>query len=90
MPAEIITTEDLRVLKFELIDEFKKIIDNHSGIQPAKKWLKSKEVLKLLNISAGTLQTLRVNGTLPYAKIGGVIYYDNAEINKIIHSQMGL
>lgn len=90
MSAEIITTDDLRVFKTELIDEIKKIIDNHAGIQPTKKWLKSKEVLKMLNISAGTLQTMRVNGTLPFAKIGGVIYYDNGEIHKRLRSQMGL
>ena len=49
-----------------------------------KKWLKSTEVRKLLGISPGTLQNLRINGTLPYSKIGGVIYYDHEEIQNIL------
>ena len=37
-----------------------------------------------LQISPGTLQNLRVNGTLPSTKIGGIIYYDAAEIQKVM------
>jgi hypothetical protein len=38
--------------------------------QPTKKWLKTHEVRKLLNVSGGTMQRLRTNGTLPYKKGG--------------------
>jgi hypothetical protein len=55
--------------------------------KPAKRWLRSVEVRKLLNISPGTLQTLRNNGTLPYTKIGGLIYYDAYQIDQILLSQ---
>jgi hypothetical protein len=41
-------------------------------------------MLLVLNISAGTLQTLRNNGKLPYTKIGGLIYYDATEIDGIL------
>ena len=74
MAAEVITTDDLREFKIE-----------HSG-QPTKKWLKSYEVRKLLGISPGTLQNLRVNGTLPFTKIGGVIYYDYTDIQSMLQS----
>ena len=83
MAAEIITTDDLREFKIELLEDFKKIIKEHGG-QPTKKWLKSYEVRKLLDISPGTLQNLRVNGTLPYTKIGGVMFYDYEEIQMIL------
>ena len=82
MAATIITTEDLRELKMELLDDIKKLLDNQSG-QVAKKWLKSPEVRELLGISPGTLQNLRINGTLPYTKVGGVLYYDYQEIVKV-------
>ena len=36
--------------------------------------LKSKDVRDMLGISAGTLQTLRINGTLAWSKIGGTYY----------------
>jgi hypothetical protein len=60
---------------------------NKSPPQPVKKWLKSYEVKKILNISTGTLQNLRSNGTLPHTKIGGLIYYDAELINKVLAGQ---
>lgn len=83
MPAEIVTTDDLRELKIELLQEFKKMLKDHHG-QPAKKWLKSYEVRELLGISPGTLQNLRVNGTLPYTKIHGSMFYDYEDIQKMM------
>lgn len=83
MAATIITTEDLIEFKKELLEEIKKIIESQTTT-PTKKWLKSPEVRKLLNISAGTLQNLRINGTLSYTKIGGTIYYANQDIDKLL------
>ena len=85
MSAQIITTDDLREFKIELLDEIRAIVSEQKTAI-SKKWLKSNEVRNLLNISPGTLQTLRINGTLPYTKIGGVIYYDYSEILKIIEA----
>lgn len=82
MGATIITTEDLQEFKIELLDDIKQLLNNQSG-NINKKWLKSPEVRKLLGISPGTLQNLRINGTLPYAKIGGVLYYDYQEIVQV-------
>jgi len=83
MAAEIITTDDLREFKLELLSEIKKLLQEQGG-QPAKKWIKSYEGKKMLGISPGTLQNLRVNGTLPFTKIGGVIFYDYADIVKML------
>jgi hypothetical protein len=81
MSAEIITTNDLRVFKVELLNDIKKIINEKSDV-PVKKWLRSPEVLKILNISPATLQNLRINGSLPYTKLGGALYYDYEDIQK--------
>ena len=51
--------------------------------QPAQ-WLKSLEVRKLLKISPGTLQNLRINGTLNYKRIGGIIFYKYEDIKKML------
>jgi hypothetical protein len=80
---QIITLADLADFKTELLEEIKKLLKPIAG-QPGKKWLKSHEVRKLLDISVGTLQTLRSNRTLEYTKIGGVIYYDIDDINKMM------
>lgn len=82
MPTSIITTEDLSEFKFELLEDIKEIINSNGGKQ--KKWLKSNEVRDMLNISPGTLQNLRINGTLPYSKLGGVIFYDAEEIQRVL------
>lgn len=85
MAATIVTLDDFLEFKAELLQEIKQIMKNHSPAT-APKWLKSPELKKMLGISSGTLQNLRINGTLPYTKIGGVIYYDYAEILKIIEA----
>jgi hypothetical protein len=91
MAANIITTEDLEQFKVELFSELKNLItsnvsskDNQEPNQP--RWLKSYQVQRLLGISPGTLQTLRINGTLPFTKLGGTILYNQEEIHKLIQS----
>jgi hypothetical protein len=85
MSTSIVTTEDLMEFKLELLEEIKKLLNNPSGSRSvSKKWLKSTEVMKLLKISQGTLQNFRINGSLSFTKIGGSIYYDADEINKIL------
>ena len=80
---QIITLADLADFKIELLEDIKKLLKSNAG-QPGKKWLKSHEVRKLLDISVGTLQSLRSNRTLLFTKIGGVIYYDIDDINKMM------
>src|SRR4051812_45832079 len=82
MAVEIITREDLHEFRTLLLGDIKQILQ--SKPQQAKQWLKSTEVRKLLNISPGTLQTLRINKTLSYTKIGGIIYYANQDIEKLL------
>ena len=83
MPAAIITTDDLHDFKLELIAEFKKIIEQPAS-KYVKKYLKSAEVMELLQISPGTLQNMRINGTLPYSKVGGIILYETDAIQKVL------
>tara|TARA_R110002049_G_scaffold2485_2_gene18200 strand:- start:3485 stop:3769 length:285 start_codon:yes stop_codon:yes gene_type:complete len=83
MPASIITTDDLRDFKLELLDDIKKILSKQDNGK-LKRYLKSSEVMDLLQVSPGTLQNLRINGTLPYTKVGGIIYYDAEEIQNIM------
>jgi hypothetical protein len=83
MNVNLITQDDLVEFRKLLISELKEVII--SNTQQKKPWLKSAEVRKLLNISAGTLQTLRINGSLNYTKIGGIIYYNNSDIEKLLN-----
>ena len=83
MPANIITTDDLRDFKLELLDDIKKLLSKQAQGK-LKKYIKASELLEMLQISPGTLQNLRVNGTLPYTKVGGIIFYDSEEIQKVM------
>jgi len=83
MAVQIITIEDLNEFRNLLLNDLKEIIN--SKPQQTKQWLKSNEVRKLLNISPGTLQNLRINGTLTYTKVGGIIFYNYDDINKMLH-----
>jgi hypothetical protein len=82
MNLEILTREDMKIFKIELLEEIKRII------QPAseqKEWIKSSEVMKILDCSPGTLQNLRINGTLPFTKMGGTIYYAYSDVVKVLN-----
>ncbi len=76
-----------QVTKLDLLNALNFLVDemkiSKKEEQP-KKWLKSSEVKKLLRISPGTLQNLRINGTLTYTKIGGSIFYSYEEIIKVM------
>ena len=85
MAVEIITKDDLMRFKRDLLVELVALIKEKTSDQP--QWIKSPQVRKLLNISPGTLQSLRINGTLPYTKIGGVMYYSVLDIEKVMQSR---
>jgi hypothetical protein len=80
---DLITKEDLECFKRELFQKLEKLNINAQHYQE-KKWLRSAEVRKLLKISSGTLQNLRINGVLPYEKIGGIFYYAYAHIVQLL------
>lgn len=67
----------------ELLDDIKELLAKQATGK-IKKYLKSSDVMDLLQVSPGTLQNLRINGTLPYTKVGGIIYYDSEEIHKVM------
>jgi len=84
--SQLVTLADLEKFRVTLMMDIKLMLEGHLG-RTSKRWLKSYEVRKMLNISGGTLQTLRNNGKLPYTKIGGLIYYDAVEIDQILIDQ---
>ena len=84
MAIEVITREDLNEFRTLLLSDLNAMFN--STPQQQKQWLKSNEVRKLLNISPGTLQNLRVNGTITYTKIGGILFYSSSDLNKVLET----
>ncbi|WP_200976382.1 helix-turn-helix domain-containing protein [Echinicola sp. 20G] len=85
MNIDFITKQDLVDFKDEFFKELESLMKKQSGT-PNKRWLKSYEVRELLGISPGTLQNLRVNGTLPFTKVGGLMFYDFQDVRRLMES----
>jgi len=82
MSVEIVTKEDLTEFRQLLLEDLRSIISIKPGNH--KEWLKSSEVRKLLKISPGTLQNIRINGTLTFTKIGGIFFYNYDDIQNLL------
>lgn len=84
MPTSIITTDDLRDFKMELLEEFEEMLSKYQNIETPKIWLRTIDVKKKLQISHSTLQKLRNKDILRAHKIEGILFYDAAEIDKVL------
>ncbi|MGO2101947.1 MAG: helix-turn-helix domain-containing protein [Psychroflexus halocasei] len=71
----------LEELKDDFLSEIKSEISKQEIYK--KRWLRNSELQRILGISSSNLQNLRANGTLPFQKLGGTIYYDMEDIKKV-------
>lgn len=79
---QLVTLADLEKFKEQMFSEMRRLLAGE-GTQLSKQWLKSREVRKLLDISPGKLHAMRAGRQLSFMRIGGVIYYDRADIEKM-------
>jgi hypothetical protein len=84
MTNELLTREDLQQFRMQLLGELREVLQQSK--QSTKQWLKSAEVRKMLGISHGTLQNLRITRSLPYTKLGGIMFYKYEDIEKLLNS----
>lgn len=81
-PNDLLTKKDLEDFKQELFALLEPMKKGQAINQ--QKWLKSQDVRRILGISHGKLQGLRDDGTIPYHKLGGIIYYKPEELHKAL------
>lgn len=79
--AEIVTLEKFNDFESRIFKELEEL--KQTSITE-NRWLKSGDVKNLLGISHGKLQDLRDRGLIPFTKLGGVIFYDKKEIEKML------
>jgi hypothetical protein len=79
-PDELITKKDLEAFKKELFA----ILENMNTGIPRQKWLRNKDVQEILGVSSGKLHMLRENGTIPYSKLDGTIFYKFEDIEEVM------
>lgn len=84
MTYEIITQEDLQKFRLQLLEDLTRIMSGPAQPKLNKEWLRSSEVRRMLGISHGTLQNLRIKNILPHRKVGGLMYYKYQDILKLL------
>ena len=85
---EVLTKEDLQAFRLQLMNDLKALLFPRQNTK--KEWLRSSEIRKELKISAGTLQNLRVTGKLKPIKIGGIFFYRNSDLEKLLDPENGI
>jgi hypothetical protein len=85
MEVDLITRADLEKFRLQLLVDIKELLAEapKTNYRP---WLKGTEVRRLLGISAGSLQNLRITGQLKSSKIGGIHFYKYEDIRKMMNS----
>ena len=78
-----INKDDLRQFGLLLVDQFKQIIKNNQNkddddLNP--EWIKSRVVKKLMDMSAASLQNLRITGKVRFKKVLGSYYYSKSDL----------
>lgn len=81
MEAFLISKEDLNSFKNEIILEITRIVKSKN--EETEVWLRTRDVCKLLKVSASTLQNLRNNGKIQFQKLNGVILYKRTNIESL-------
>jgi len=85
---EGVTKEDLRQFGLLLIGTIRKLIpvsseNEKEAVHP--EWLKSRVVRKLLDISPGSLQNLRITGKIRFKKVLGSYYYNRSDLMQLFN-----
>ncbi|WP_163399693.1 DNA-binding protein [Flavobacterium fluviatile] len=87
--GEILTKEDLRQFGLLLLDSMRTIIqeNNEKNQSSQSEWIKSKAVRKLLDISAGSVQNLRMTRKVRFKKVLGSYYYNKEDLLKLFKDE---
>lgn len=80
MQIDLATVADLERIKKEIVEEISEVLKKET--RQTKKWIKTEEARDILKCSAGTLFTLKNNGTIEASKVGGCLYYNLDSIMK--------
>lgn len=81
-----ITKSDLETLRRQIVSDISLLLNKKLEISNENKefeWLRSKAIREYLNISAATLQNLRVSGKIRSRKIMGSYYYNKTDLENL-------
>lgn len=81
-----VTKDDLRQFGMVMKEDIRLMLEKlqekrEENIDP--EWLKSRRVRRLLDMSAASLQNLRIEGKVRYKKILGSYYYNRTDLKNL-------
>lgn len=79
----LVTTEHLENLVRD-VQEVKALLKKEKLQEDLPELLRTSEVKRILKLKDSSLATLRHNGTLPFIKIAGTVYYKKNDISQLI------
>lgn len=88
--SDVVTKDDLRQFRMLLINDIRKILqeaetDEKNNFQAD--WLRSQAVRKLLDISSGSVQNLRVTNKVRFKKVLGSYYYNREDLKNLFNKK---
>lgn len=86
MAIEIITKDDLEAFRQTLLNDIRALLANNKTEN--KEWLRCADVRKMLKVSTGTVQNLRITGKLKSQKIGGIHFYNLTDIQNMLSGKL--
>jgi hypothetical protein len=86
MAIEIITKDDLEAFRITLLNDIRQLLSIKQT--ESKEWLRCADVRKILKVSTGTVQNLRISGKLKSHKVGGIHYYKLTDIENMIGGKL--
>lgn len=88
--SDIVTKDDLRQFGILLINDIREIVEKAETIEKDTvhpEWLKSHVVRKLMDMSPGSLQNLRVTGKVRFKKVLGSYYYNKTDLMNLFSDE---
>lgn len=82
MAIEIITKDDLEAFRKTLLNDISALLACNKT--ESAEWLRCADVRKMLKVSTGTVQNLRISGKLKSQKIGGIHFYNLTDIQNML------
>lgn len=82
MTIEVITKDDLEAFRHALLNDIRALLSNDK--HETKEWLRCADVRKILKVSTGTVQNLRITGKLKSQKVGGIHFYKLSDIENMV------
>jgi hypothetical protein len=85
-----ITKDDLKQFGLLLMEQFKQVIENNQNEEDNDlnpEWLKGRAVRKLMDMSAASLQNLRITGKVRFKKVLGSYYYSKSDLMNLFNNE---